>query len=73
MVALFYGRTPQYTMGIFNWDEWGITSAAALLLWIPFSFWLFSVQRPVRAATHSVVWAFMALGLLSGLGLGESI
>ncbi|HET8931888.1 MAG TPA: hypothetical protein VFN67_00540, partial [Polyangiales bacterium] len=48
-------------MGIFNWDEWGIISAAALLLWIPFSLWLFSRERPALAAAHSVVWAIMWL------------
>jgi hypothetical protein len=48
-------------MSIYNWDEWGILSGAALLLWIPFCFWLFTVERPVRAATHSVVWAMMWL------------
>jgi hypothetical protein len=48
-------------MGIFNWDDWGVLSGAALLLWIPFSLWLFTVQRPVRAATHSMVWAMMWL------------
>jgi hypothetical protein len=48
-------------MSIYNWDEWGILSAAALLLWVPFSIWLFTVERPVRAASHAVVWAFMWL------------
>lgn len=41
--------------------EYGVTAAAALLLWIPFSIWLFTVERPVRAAAHSLVWSFMFL------------
>lgn len=41
--------------------EYGVVSAAALLLWIPFSFWLFTVERPALAAAHSVVWSFMWL------------
>jgi len=48
-------------MSIYQWDDWGVISAAALLLWIPFSIWLFTVERPVRAAAHSVVWSFMWL------------
>lgn len=48
-------------MTIFNWDEWGVLSATALLLWLPFSLFLFSRERPVQAAAHSALWAFMWL------------
>ncbi len=41
--------------------EWGVLSAIALLLWIPFGLWLFTRQRPTRAATHVLVWGMMWL------------
>ncbi|MET0391300.1 MAG: hypothetical protein ABW321_35330 [Polyangiales bacterium] len=48
-------------MDVFEWDEWGLVSAIALLAWVPFTFWLFSVERPVKAAAHSLVWSMMWL------------
>jgi hypothetical protein len=48
-------------MGIFAWDYWGYFSAAALLMWVPFGLWLFSTQRPARAAAHVLVWGMMWL------------
>ena len=41
--------------------EWGVLSAIVLLAWVPFGFWLFSRQRPTRAATHVLVWGMMWL------------
>jgi hypothetical protein len=46
---------------MFDWDSWGYRSALALLFWLPFSFWLFSRERPARAAAHSLVWGMMWL------------
>jgi hypothetical protein len=46
---------------MFDWDTWGYRSALALLFWLPFSFWLFSRERPARAAAHSLVWGMMWL------------
>jgi hypothetical protein len=46
---------------IFFWDYWGYRSAAALILWVPFSIWLFSRQRATLAATHCLVWGMMWL------------
>jgi hypothetical protein len=48
-------------MNVFQWDDWGYVSAAALILWIPFTFWLFARERPTRAAMHSMVWSMMWL------------
>lgn len=41
--------------------EWGVLSAIALLLWIPIGLYLFTRQRPTRAATHTLVWGMMWL------------
>jgi hypothetical protein len=46
---------------MFQWDVWGYRSALALLLWVPFSFWVFSRERPARAAAHVLVWGMMWL------------
>jgi hypothetical protein len=46
---------------MFDWDTWGYRSALALLFWLPFNFWLFSRERPARAAAHSLVWGMMWL------------
>jgi hypothetical protein len=46
---------------IFLWDYWGYKSAFALILWIPISMWIFSRERPTRAATHVLVWGMMWL------------
>lgn len=46
---------------MFDWNTWGIRSALALLFWLPFSFWLFSRERPARAAAHTLVWGMMWL------------
>ncbi|MET0388703.1 MAG: hypothetical protein ABW321_22215 [Polyangiales bacterium] len=48
-------------MQIFEWDEWGYISALALVLWVPFSLWLFTVERPARAAAHTMIWSMMWL------------
>jgi hypothetical protein len=48
-------------MKIFLWDYWGYRSALALILWIPISMWLFSRERPIQAATHTLVWGMMWL------------
>jgi hypothetical protein len=46
---------------IFLWDYWGYRSAFALVLWVPISMWIFSRERPTRAATHVLVWGMMWL------------
>jgi hypothetical protein len=46
---------------MFHWDVWGYRSALALLLWVPFSFWVFSRTRPARAAAQVLVWGMMWL------------
>ncbi len=46
---------------MYQWDDWGYFSALALLFWLPFSFWLFSRERPARAAAHVLVWGMMWL------------
>jgi hypothetical protein len=46
---------------MFDWNTWGIRSALALIIWLPFSFWLFSRERPARAAAHALVWGMMWL------------
>jgi hypothetical protein len=51
---------------IFQLDNWGYVSALALLLWVPFSLWLFSRQRPTPAATHVLVWGMMWLPEAAG-------
>lgn len=45
---------------IYN-PEWGVFSALALIVWVPFGLWLFTRQRPTRAATHVLVWGMMWL------------
>jgi hypothetical protein len=51
---------------IFQLDNWGYVSALALLLWVPFSVWLFARERPTRAATHVLVWGMMWLPEAAG-------
>jgi len=46
---------------MFNWGEWGVRSALALVLFIPFALWRFSRERPARAGTQILVWAMMWL------------
>src|SRR5262245_23602477 len=46
---------------MFEWDTWGYRSAFALLFWMPFTIWLFSRERPARAAAHSLIWGMMWL------------
>ena len=46
---------------IFLWDYWGLRSAFALIMWVPISAWIFSRERPTRAATHVLVWGMMWL------------
>lgn len=41
--------------------EWGLGSAAALILWVPFGLWLFTRLRPTRAAVSVLVWGMMWL------------
>jgi hypothetical protein len=53
-------------MKIFLWDYWGYRSAAALILWFPISMWIFSRERPTRAATHVMVWGMMWLPEAAG-------
>ncbi|HTU63559.1 MAG TPA: hypothetical protein VMF89_34085 [Polyangiales bacterium] len=46
---------------IFQWGDWGYRSAFALLLWIPFSLWLFKRERATRAGAHVLIWSMMWL------------
>lgn len=46
---------------MYDFGSWGYFSAFMLLAWVPFGLWLFSRQRPVRAAAHTLVWAMMWL------------
>lgn len=46
---------------MYQWDVWGYRSALALLIWVPFSFWVFSRARPARAAAQVLVWGMMWL------------
>jgi hypothetical protein len=46
---------------IYNADYWGKFSAVALIAWLPISLWLFSSQRPARAAIWTLLGAFMWL------------
>jgi hypothetical protein len=46
--------------------EWGIFSAVALILWVPFGLWLFTRQRPTRAAAHVLIWGMMWLPEAAG-------
>jgi hypothetical protein len=47
--------------GIFEWDYWGYRSAFALIIWIPISLYMFTRERPTRAATHVLLWGMMWL------------
>jgi hypothetical protein len=51
---------------IFDWTQWGLRSAFALLVWIPISLFLFMRERPTRAATHTLVWGMMWLPEAAG-------
>jgi hypothetical protein len=46
---------------MFQWDYWGYRSAFALLFWLPFSVWLFTRERPAKAAAHAMIWGMMWL------------
>lgn len=46
--------------------EWGLFSAFALILWVPFGLWLFTRQRPTRAAANVMVWGMMWLPEAAG-------
>lgn len=46
---------------IFNWSDWGLRSAFALIFWIPFGLSLFMRERPTRAGLHVLIWGMMWL------------
>lgn len=54
---------------LFKIDEWGYLSAFALLMWVPVGLWLFSRERPVRAAAHTMIWGMMWLPEAAGFDL----
>jgi hypothetical protein len=46
---------------VYDWNYWGKFSAFALVAFVPLSLWLFSRQRPAKAAFLVLVLAFMWL------------
>jgi hypothetical protein len=46
--------------------SWGLFTAFALLMWVPFGLWLFTIQRPTRAGVHVLVWGMMWLPEAAG-------
>lgn len=54
---------------MFNFADWGYLSALALLMWVPIGLWLFTRERPVRAAAHTMIWGMMWLPEAAGFDL----